>query len=304
MSQMIEQVSRLIANRLASGGDVCLPEVGSLYVVFEGAEQLSKRWVRPPYRRVEFTSQERGESLVDTIARAASCDPDAARAVYDRWLEQTRQDEILTIAGVGTLKFKNFTPDAGFERRLNPQGHAPVRLHRKGCVDWVIVLGVAAIVAAALVIGYYLMQSHFDWPFEMPFADAAPTEEVSAVPTAPVVADSAPAVEDSTPAGLDFVQDSVQTAAAPIRQSAEPVELAVPVSGRHYVVMGVFQTQENAENAQKFFARRAADLDYAIYRLGNRYMVSCYVSENEMKARDFLREYREIFSELWVYSAR
>ena len=303
MSQMIEQVSRLIANRLAGGGDICLPDVGSLYVEFEGAEQLSKQWVQPPYRRVEFTSQERGESLVDTIARAASCDTDAARAVYDRWLEQTRQDEILTIAGVGTLKFKNFTPASAFERRLNPQGHAPVRVRRKGCVDWVIVLGVAAIVAAALVIGYYLMQSHFDWPTESLFAAAEPTEELSSVPTAPAVEESMPVVADSTSA----VRDSEPTTVAPIQQpteSTESVELAVPVSGRHYVVMGVFQTQENAENAQKFFARRAADLDYAIYRLGNRYMVSCYVSENEMKARDFLREHRDTFSELWVYSAR
>lgn len=301
MSQMIEQVSRLIANRLAGGGDIYLPDVGSLYVVFEGAEQLSKRWVQPPYRRVEFTSQERGESLVDTIARAASCDTDAARAVYDRWLEQTRQEEILTVAGVGTLKFKNFTPVSEFERRLNPQGHAPVRVRRKGCVDWVIVLGVAAIVAAALVIGYYLMQSHFDWPTEGLFAAAEPAEEMPVVPTAPVVEDSMPVVADSTSA----MQDSEQTAAAvaPMQQPTESVELAIPVSGRHYVVMGVFQTQENAENAKKFFARRA-DLDYAIYRLGNRYMISCYASENEMKARDFLREHRDTFSELWVYSAR
>lgn len=303
---MVEQVSRLIANRLASGGDIYLPDVGSLYVVFQGAEQLSKRWVQPPYRRVDFTSQERGESLVDTIARAASCDTDAARAVYDRWLEQTRQEDILTIAGVGTLKFKNFTPVSEFERRLNPQGRAPMRLHRRGSVDWVMVLGVAAIVAAALVIGHYLMQSQFARLTEVQIAEATPTEtsatptdisaatETSVEPTAPVVADS-----------TATVQDSVRTVVASIpAQPAESVELAVPVSGRHYVVMGVFQTQENAENAKKLFARRKAGLDYAIYRLGSRYMVSCYVSENEMTARNFLREHRETFSELWVYSAR
>ncbi len=292
MSQMVEQVSRLIANRLASGGDIYLPNVGSLYVVFQGAEQLSKRWVQPPYRRVDFTSQERGESLVDMIARAASCDADAARAVYDRWLEQTRQEEVLTVAGVGTLKFKNFTPVSEFERRLNPQGRAPMRLRRRGCVDWVIVLGVAAIVAAALVIGYYLMQNHFDRSTEMQTAGAVPTG-MSVTPTASAVADS-----------TSVAQDSVQTVARNPVQLAESVEPAVPVSGRHYVVLGVFQTRENAENAKKLFARRQADLDYAIYRLGNRFMVSCYVSEDETTARNFLRGHRGTFSELWVYSAR
>ncbi len=292
MSQMVEQVSRLIANRLASGGDIYLPNVGSLYVVFQGAEQLSKRWVQPPYRRVDFTSQERGESLVDMIARAAACDADAARAVYDRWLEQTRQEEVLTVAGVGTLKFKNFTPVSEFERRLNPQGRAPMQLRRRGCVDWVMVLGVAAIVAAALVIGYYLMQNHFDRSTEMQTAGAVPTG-MSVVPTASGVADS-----------TSVAQDSVQTVARNPIQPAESVEPAVPVSGHHYVVLGVFQTRENAENAKKLFARRQADLDYAIYRLGNRFMVSCYVSEDETTARNFLRGHRGTFSELWVYSAR
>ncbi|MCM1301686.1 MAG: hypothetical protein NC250_08635 [Alistipes senegalensis] len=315
MSQMVEQVSRLIANRLASGGDIYLPNVGSLYVVFQGAEQLSKRWVQPPYRRVDFTSQERGESLVDMIARAASCDADAARAVYDRWLEQTRQDEVLTVAGVGTLKFKSFTPVSEFERRLNPQGRAPMRLRRRGCVDWVMVLGVAAIVAAALVIGYYLMQTHFDRPTEMQIAEVTPTG-MSVVPTAPVVADSTTVVRDSAqvaePIAVPTAEQTAVSASSrptvgPIstpKQPAESIELSVPVSGRHYVVLGVFQTRENAENAKKLFARRQADLNYAIYRLGDRFMVSCYVSENEMTARNFMREQRETFSELWVYSAR
>ena len=125
MSQMVEQVARLIGNRLACGGDVFLPNVGSLFVVHHGAEQLSRRWIQPPYRRVDFTSQERGESLPDMIARAASCDADTARTVYDRWLEQTRKETVLTIAGVGTLTYKNFAPVSEFERRLNPQGRAP-----------------------------------------------------------------------------------------------------------------------------------------------------------------------------------
>ena len=161
MSQMVEQVARLIGNRLACGGDVFLPNVGSLFVVHHGAEQLSRRWIQPPYRRVDFTSQERGESLPDMIARAASCDADTARTVYDRWLEQTRKETVLTIAGVGTLTYKNFAPVSEFERRLNPQGRAPMRLRRSGSFDWVLVLGMMAIVAAALVVGYYLMQERF-----------------------------------------------------------------------------------------------------------------------------------------------
>lgn len=285
MSQMVEQVARLIANRLACGGDVFLPNVGSLFVVHHGAEQLSRRWIQPPYRRVDFTSQERGESLPDMIARAASCDADTARAAYDRWLEQTRKDEVLTIAGVGTLTYKNFAPVSEFERRLNPQGRAPMRLRRSGSFDWVLVLGMMTIVAAALVVGYYLMQERF-FRMQQPVEPKIVAEpEVAEIPAAtnPVVADSTAAMRPLTP--------------------AQPTEYTRPAPG-HYVVMGVFNTRENAENAKKYFAGKQPDWNYAIYRLGSRFMVTCFVSDVENTARDFVRSHRSSVPDLWVHTAR
>ena len=64
-----EQVGRIVGNVLAAGGAIYLPEVGSLCVERRRAQQLSRRTVRPPYRAVEFTSQQRGVSLVEEIAR-------------------------------------------------------------------------------------------------------------------------------------------------------------------------------------------------------------------------------------------
>ncbi len=287
MSQMVEQVARLIGNRLACGGDVFLPNVGSLFVVHHGAEQLSRRWIQPPYRRVDFTSQERGESLPDMIARAASCDADTARTVYDRWLEQTRKETMLTIAGVGTLTYKNFAPVSEFERRLNPQGRAPMRLRRSGSFDWVLVLGMMAIVAAALVVGYYLMQERF-------FRMQQPVNQ-------PVVTD--PVVSEISAVAVPSVADSTETAAKQPTVPVQQTEYIRPTAG-HYVVMGVFNTRENAENAMKYFAGKQPDWNYVIYRLGNRFMVTCFVSDSEQTARDFVRNNRSKFSELWVHTAR
>ncbi len=297
MSQMAEQVARLIANRLAGGGAVFLPDVGSLFVVFHGAEQISKRWIRPPYRQVDFTSQERGESLPDLIARAASCDAAAARSVYDRWLEQTRKAETLTIAGVGTLTFKNFAPTSEFERRLNPQGRAPMRVRRSGGLDWAMLLGVAAILVVAIVVGLYLMQNgRFR---KQQVVEPVVAEQTVAEAAAEPVAEAAVSlVADST----EVAQTEVApTAVVPVRQSTE---LAVPVSGRHYVVMGVFISLENAEKARAFFAKQQPDWDYPIYRLGSRYMVTCFDSEDEETARNFVRRHRGAFPDIWVHSAR
>ena len=45
------------------------------------------------------------------------------------------------------LKYKHFSLDEEFDRRLNPQGHAPMKI-RSGRPDWVIWVGAAAVVAA------------------------------------------------------------------------------------------------------------------------------------------------------------
>lgn len=289
---MVEQVARLIANRLACGGDIFLPNVGSLFVVHHGAEQLSKQWIQPPYRRVEFTSQERGESLTDMIARAASCDADAAQTVYDRWLEQVRKEDTLTITGVGTLTHKTFTLVSEFERRLNPQGRAPMRLRRSSGVDWVLVLGMMAIVATAIVVGYYLMQEHF-------LRMQQPAEV--AVASEPVVAETVDIVE---PVASDSTTVVAVSAVGSVVPAVQSNELQTLVAGRHYVVMGVFLTRENAENAVKLFAGRQPDLNYTIYRFGSRFMVSGHVSDDKEKARDFIRNHSGRFSDMWVYSAR
>lgn len=289
---MVEQVARLIANHLAGGGALFLPDVGSLFVVFYGAEQISKRRIRPPYRRVDFTSQERGESLPDLIARAASCDAATARSAYDRWLGEVRKENTLTIAGVGTLTFKNFTPTSEFERRLNPQGRAPMRVRRSGGFDWVLLLGIAAMLVVALAVGLNLMQNGCSRKRQV--VEPVVAEQVVAEPAVSSVAEPAVGpVADSTAA--------VPTAAVPIQQ---PTELTTPVSGRHYVVMGVFVSLENAEKARTFFAHQQPDWDYPIHRLGSRYMVTCFDSEDEAAVRNFVRRHRGAFPDIWVHSAR
>ena len=79
---MVDQVNRLAGNLLAAGGELYLPGVGSLCVRFRGARRLSARLVEPPSREVVFTSQQRGVSLVDEIARVLR---DAAPAETPRW---------------------------------------------------------------------------------------------------------------------------------------------------------------------------------------------------------------------------
>lgn len=150
---MTGQVGKLVGNLLAGGGAVFLPGVGSLYVERRGARRIDRRHVVPPCRTVLFTSQQRGPSLIDEIGRVLRVNgvqPEnpapEAQQVYDRWMAAVQVDGTLTIEGVGALRFKDFKLDKAFDQRLNPQGHAPVRVRAPKRFDAVLWIGIVAIV--------------------------------------------------------------------------------------------------------------------------------------------------------------
>lgn len=361
---MVDQVNRLAGNLLAAGGELYLPGVGSLCVRFRGARRLSARLVEPPSREVVFTSQQRGVSLVDEIARVlrdaapaetprsdtdgtpsassasvassaqvSSTAPVApqreqaqvasqARDIYDRWLSRTQQDGVLTIEGVGVLKFKNFTPDEAFDRRINPQGHAPVRIHRPRRFDGAMWIGIATIVFVVAFTAYWWLDNRH----------AAPTvttgsEPVTLVAAAPAATEHSAAAEASADGvGADSVTDpaaagtasaasgaegAAQDAAPALRAEApadtapaadgEPARL---VSGRRYVVLGVFSTPENAARAAQLAREKEGSFRCGVYRFGAKFMVSPFESEDAEACTLFIRAHAEAFPGMWTYTAR
>lgn len=355
---MVDQVNRLAGNLLAAGGELYLPGVGSLCVRFRGARRLSARLVEPPSREVVFTSQQRGVSLVDEIARVlrdaapaetpcsdtdgtpvsssasvVSSAPVApqreqaqiasqARDIYDRWLSRTQQDGVLTIEGVGVLKFKNFTPDEAFDRRINPQGHAPVRIHRPRRFDGAMWIGIAAIVFVVAFTAYWWLGNRRD-----AVAGRSASEPVTLVAAAPAATEHSAAAEASADGvGADSVTDpaaagtasaasgaegAAQDAASALRAEAptdaapaadgEPARL---VSGRRYVVLGVFSTPENAARAAQLAREKEGSFRCGVYRFGAKFMVSPFESEDAEACTLFIRAHAEAFPGMWTYTAR
>lgn len=355
---MVDQVNRLAGNLLAAGGELYLPGVGSLCVRFRGARRLSARLVEPPSREVVFTSQQRGVSLVDEIARVlrdaapaetpcsdtdgtpvsssasvVSSAPVApqreqaqvasqARDIYDRWLSRTQQDGVLTIEGVGVLKFKNFTPDEAFDRRINPQGHTPVRIHRPRRFDGAMWIGIAAIVFVVAFTAYWWLGNRRD-----AVAGRSASEPVTLVAAAPAATEHSAAAEASADGvGADSVTDpaaagtasaasgaegAAQDAASALRAEApadtapaadgEPARL---VSGRRYVVLGVFSTPENAARAARLALEKDGSFRCGVYRFGAKFMVSPFESEDAEACTLFIRAHAETFPGMWTYTAR
>ena len=301
---MVDEVNRLVGNLLAAGSGVFLPGVGSLFVERRGARRLSKRYIQPPCRVVSFSSQQQGVSLADELARTLHCDAAGAQDVYDRWLSRTREGDVLTIEGVGVLKFKNFTLAPAFDRLLNPQGHEPVRIKPARRLDWALWVGIAAIVIAAGI------------P-----ADSSATAGVTDEGTATAVAGTKAAETDvagSSAVGAAGTADSAgdRADAAVTRADAKPAgqrpgsaprvstEPASLVSGHRYVVLGVFSTPENAARAAADAEARDASVRCGVYRFGNKFMVSPFEAPDAEACTLFIRNYSDRFPGLWTYTAR
>lgn len=282
---MVDEVNRLVGNLLAAGSGVFLPGVGSLFVERRGARRLSKRSVQPPCRVVSFSSQQQGVSLADELARTLHCDAAGAQDVYDRWLSRTREGDVLTIEGVGVLKFKNFTLAPAFDRLLNPQGHEPVRIKPARRLDWALWVGIAAIVIAAGFGGAEFLRINSS---DIPEPGAAGTAD-----SAGDRADAAVTRADAKPAGL--------RPGSAARVSTEPASL---VSGHRYVVLGVFSTPENAARAAADAEARDASVRCGVYRFGNKFMVSPFEAPDAEACTLFIRNYSDRFPGLWTYTAR
>lgn len=355
-NSMVEQVNRLVGNLLAANSVVWLPDVGTLRVERQAARRLSRREVQPPVRLVNFSSQRSGESLVDAIARAARCDQATAEDIYARWLSRVRTENGVVMEGVGELKFKNFTPDEAFDRRLNPQGRRPMRVHTPRRLDWSVWVGLVAAVLAVggLVYQFGLERNPLDEP-EAEFVEASVPAAGEALAAGSVAEDAAAgeggvvatgndaaaatgnaagtiaagapadAAAKGAPTGAPAprpaeaanpsvsapaasapaasAQPSAQVAAAPkpAAPAGEPLRMT---SKRHYVVLGVYSTLENAERAAALAAKKEPAMRCTVYRFGGKFMVSPFESDDVEASRQFMRAGRSAFPEMWVYSAK
>ena len=312
---MVDEVNRLVGNLLATGSGVFLPGVGSLFVERRGARRLSKRSVQPPCRVVSFSSQQQGVSLADELARTLHCDAAGAQDVYDRWLSRTREGDGLTIEGVGVLKFKNFTLAPAFDRLLNPQGHEPVRIKPARRLDWALWVGIAAIGIAAVYGGREFLLLYPEAPeaaavTEIPAASdsfgtvEAPDALVEAPPTERSVAGESAAQAGGAASGASVPDAAPEPEIAETHPAQEQDVPTALLSGRHYVVLGVFSTEENARRAVRETEAKESALRCRIYRFGGKFMVSPFSSDDAGACAQFIRVQDGRFPDMWTYTAR
>ena len=317
---MVAEVNKIIAGELLNHRSVVIPGVGTLYVAHRGARRLSRQKIAAPRNEIDFRPSEEGVSLVELIRRAAGCDEAQAQAVFGRWLAKTREDEVLTLEGIGILRHRAFTSEPAFAAQLNPAGEEVVTLQPR-MNRAVVAIAVAAIVVAVAVFGYIEFAPKSVSRFaaqaeksnvERPKASSGSAED--GVSAAAVVTGGERSTEESA-AGPDGAtgpdRPTVATASTEVPQttSARPAAAPQPASERMqsgwcYVVFGVFSTEENAARCREQLLREAPSLAVGVYPFGAKYMVSPFAAQDRGVCERFAREHRSAWPDLWIYAKK
>ncbi len=287
---MVDAVNRLTGDLLSGVGELFLPEVGSLQVERCAAERLSRNRIRPPYRTVAFSSQQRGASLVDEIARAANVDAEKAAEIYRTWRARVATDNGLVIEGVGELKGKSFVLDPAFDRLLNPQGHAPVRVKPARRFDWVLWVGICAAVFVLAGVAWWWFdgQTGLSRRFSLSGRASEPTEVAAGMQPAPESAADGESAVDGEPVAVS--NGAAASEAGPANASVMPAADSSAAQKSDAAVSGRTAISAAAPSAAASSAARPAVADRPTngvisFISGHRYVVLGVFSTEENAAR-------------------
>ncbi len=307
---MVNEINKIIYNLLISGKEVCIGGVGTLLTMRYAAYRASKKSMVPPYRIVIFTTEQRGVSLEEEIARVAGVDAARAHELFEQWMSEVLEGDTLKIEGIGSLRNDKFISEESFLATLNPLGRTPMRLKPKANVGLYIFASLCVLFALA-VAGYVYLDSRDIVLFGKEAKIGGEVAVAENVKPEPAVEDEPVMTEmvDSVDVAQSVTEPAMQTATQeqlPTRvvDVADTSEIRSTEPGWSYVVLGVFSTTENAERAIGEAQRVAGELRCVVYHYGNKYMVALYDSQSRAECQEFARSMGGKFKDLWIYSRK
>lgn len=295
---MVDQVNSIIYNTLITERVVTLPGVGTLSVVRQAATIAKDNLVAAPTYVVEFSSHAPGSSVVDIIAVEGGVELSEAEEIYARWLDKVRSGSVLTIEGVGTLRDKSFVADAAFIALFNPSTKS-VKVKRKGRRGVVLMVIFVVLLAAIVAVGWLLGDERDD-RFKCACSADKSVESTSGVePKANVEADV-----------VDIVEEPVEAEPAQVVTTEDAQDMAEEADEdwtaqrniRHWVIAGSYSTEENAARAIKQIEAAHPDVRCKTFELGWMLAVAVYGSDDRAECEQFMRDYNDEFSQMWIHT--
>ena len=286
---MVGEVNKLIYNALLRHGAVAIPGVGTIFVERTAACYGSHNRVVAPCYSLNFSTTREAVSLIDIISSEASVDIDQSQDIYERWLDKVRTSHGVEICGVGTINHKSFVADDALLAALNIGGGEQINITIKRRSRRGLVLGLMiSLVAVAVLGGVYLYNN---------MEKLASNEYIQ---------DVVEIIPDETFEEQGSEQYVVEDTTEPV---TEPV--IEPISDwrdnndiRHWVVVGSYSTQENAERAISDLEKRYSDILFTYFKLGSMFAVSPFGSADKADCENFISEHEDSFPQVWVYTLK
>lgn len=301
---MVNEVNKLIYNSLLRYSALHLPEVGTLYIK-RSVSTVSGRDIQAPTTNIEFSSNREARSLVDIIAAECSVDIGEAEEIYARWYNRVCDGSVVTIEGVGTLRNRSFIADNTLIDLLNRYNITGVNLLKKGSA-----IKVVSIVATILIIITIAIFIYIKLPIQ-----TIPCATPALVTNSRVVTDEEPLVSDvedvpieSEPMFSEEVADNVATVDESVVEleiaEKEVVTSAVEPEIGYMVVVGSFETMENAERYCTIVERKTSEVKCRIRTLGRLYAVVAFVAEDKNDCQEFITNHIKLFPQAWIHTPR
>lgn len=295
---MVNEVNKIIYNRLISNGALYIPDVGTLTLLRQPAMYTSRKRIVSPRYFVDFSADKIADSLVDIIADVASVDVATAEDICLRWLDKVRTEDGFTIEGVGILKSGHFTLDEALESQLCPFGvdYINVTTRRRG---WAFAAVACLVLALCGVSAWWFMRDTATVEPQILVAEEIVVEESQIVETEVVET----IVEETEEQG-SAAEQIAEIMEAPEPEVVTPADWRDNENIRHWVVIGSYSTTENAERAIKEFETKSPDLMFSHIRLGSMYAVASYGSAEKTDCEEFVQNHKGDFAQLWIYTPK
>ena len=302
---MVNEVNKLIFNKLISGGAIALPDVGTIFICRDAAKEIARNRVAAPYYRVSFSSHQPAVSLVQIIESVAATPNSQAMDIYSRWLDKVRSGDDIVIEGIGTLRNKSFIVDDSFAKVLNPIDDTVVSIARRGHGGRGIVKSVASLfVLLVILLGGWYAYDVFSVTPTSPSndSDSAANKVIEVVET---IADHDVAADD-----YSELESQEQGSVAESNDVADDVAVVesndwrICDNIRHWVVIGSYSTVENAKRAISSLEHQYGELFFDYFKLGSMYAVSPCGAEDRATCEEFTRTYAKDFAQMWIHTPK
>lgn len=300
---MVNEVNKIIYNRLITEREVTLPGVGLLSLVRHAASMSSRDVIAAPRLTIEFSSHAEGCSVVDAIAVIGGTDTATAEDIYSRWLEKVRSGSTLTIEGVGILRNKSFEVDKELLSMLNGTSatHVNVVRRKKGrTMLWIgLALSIIALIVSIAAIFNVDISAISDKATNADKQVETIVENIVVEPIAEDIASDEPTTD---------VEEDIHTQDAVAVECVEVATVADNWTKRddihHWVVAGSYSTMSNAESAVEAITTKYQDIDCKIITLGKMYAVAIYGSNDRDDCVQYMRKYHKNFGEAWIFTPK